>query len=56
VTLRKLLECGVCTIIRLNEEEYDRGFFLQNGIDHVDIIFEDGTVPDEVNFLHSRTK
>lgn len=48
LSLKKLQECGVNTIIRLNEEEYDRTFFLQNGIDHVDIIFEDGTVPDEV--------
>lgn len=48
LVLAKLSECGVKTIIRLNEEEYDRNFFLQRGIDHVDVIFEDGTVPNEV--------
>jgi protein-tyrosine phosphatase len=46
--LPKLYECGVNTIIRLNEEEYDREFFLQNGIDHVDVIFPDGTCPNQV--------
>ena len=49
--LAKLSECGVKTIIRLNEEEYDRGFFIKNGIDQVDVIFEDGTVPNEVESL-----
>lgn len=51
LVLAKLSECGVKTIIRLNEEEYDRGFFIKNGIDQVDVIFEDGTVPNEVESL-----
>lgn len=48
LVLKKLQECGVNTIIRLNDEEYDRTYFLQNGIDHVDLIFEDGTAPNQV--------
>jgi len=54
LALTKLRECGVNTIIRLNEEEYDRNYFIENGIDHVDLIFEDGTVPDEVVILLSK--
>lgn len=52
LVLTKLQECGVNTIIRLNEPEYERVFFLQNNIDHEDIIFEDGTVPNEVSHCH----
>lgn len=48
LVLKKLHDCGVNTIIRLNDEEYDRDYFVENGIDHVDLIFEDGTAPNEV--------
>lgn len=48
VVIPKLKECGVQTVIRLNDEEYDRQVFLAQSIDHVDLIFEDGTAPDAV--------
>ena len=47
LALTKLRECGVNTIIRLNEEEYDSNYFTENNMSHVDLIFEDGTVPDD---------
>eukprot|EP00825_Cyclidium_porcatum_P041761 TRINITY_DN554_c0_g3_i3.p1 TRINITY_DN554_c0_g3~~TRINITY_DN554_c0_g3_i3.p1 ORF type:complete len:484 (-),score=65.11 TRINITY_DN554_c0_g3_i3:92-1516(-) len=35
-------------VIRLNPPQYDENIFKQNGIDHKDLIFEDGTAPSEV--------
>eukprot|EP00825_Cyclidium_porcatum_P041762 TRINITY_DN554_c0_g3_i4.p1 TRINITY_DN554_c0_g3~~TRINITY_DN554_c0_g3_i4.p1 ORF type:complete len:495 (-),score=77.87 TRINITY_DN554_c0_g3_i4:389-1846(-) len=34
-------------VIRLNPPQYDENIFKQNGIDHKDLIFEDGTAPSE---------
>eukprot|EP00286_Rhodomonas_abbreviata_P000763 CAMPEP_0181288258 /NCGR_PEP_ID=MMETSP1101-20121128/236_1 /TAXON_ID=46948 /ORGANISM="Rhodomonas abbreviata, Strain Caron Lab Isolate" /LENGTH=644 /DNA_ID=CAMNT_0023392367 /DNA_START=99 /DNA_END=2036 /DNA_ORIENTATION=+ len=38
-------DINVTTVVRLNEEEYDRDIFIQNGIKHVDLYFDDCTVP-----------
>ncbi|KAJ3415103.1 Dual specificity protein phosphatase cdc14a [Chytridiales sp. JEL 0842] len=38
---------GVTTLVRLNNKLYDRQKFLQNGIDHVDLYFPDGTTPPD---------
>lgn len=46
---------NVTTIIRLNEKKYDERKFIDNGFDHKDLIFEDGTSPSLTivkKFLH----
>ncbi|KAF7301614.1 Phosphoprotein phosphatase [Mycena indigotica] len=40
---------GVRLVVRLNTELYDRGTFLDRGIDHMELYFDDGTNPtDEI--------
>ncbi|TRM68477.1 protein-tyrosine phosphatase-like protein, partial [Schizophyllum amplum] len=40
---------GVKLVVRLNTELYDRNHFLENGIDHMELYFDDGTNPtDEI--------
>eukprot|EP00960_Hanusia_phi_P026137 746087-Hanusia_phi.AAC.10 len=36
---------GVKCVVRLNEAKYDRNVFKTNGIEHVDLYFDDCTVP-----------
>ncbi|EKX53735.1 hypothetical protein GUITHDRAFT_160909 [Guillardia theta CCMP2712] len=38
-------EMGVKCVVRLNEAKYDRNSFKTNGIEHVDLYFDDCTVP-----------
>jgi cell division cycle 14 len=38
---------GVSRVVRLNEEKYDRRTFLDNGIDHNDLFFIDGSTPPD---------
>ncbi|EKX31482.1 hypothetical protein GUITHDRAFT_122331 [Guillardia theta CCMP2712] len=45
VRLRRFKEMGVKCIIRLNEEKYDPIIFTDNGIEVVDLYFEDCPVP-----------
>ena len=40
----------VTSIVRLNNPCYDRNGFIQNGINHYDVIFRDGSVPPEPKF------
>eukprot|EP00928_Gymnodinium_smaydae_P061322 TRINITY_DN45424_c0_g1_i1.p1 TRINITY_DN45424_c0_g1~~TRINITY_DN45424_c0_g1_i1.p1 ORF type:complete len:461 (-),score=91.02 TRINITY_DN45424_c0_g1_i1:95-1477(-) len=40
-------EANVGLVIRLNAPEYDRRVFIHNDIDHVDMIFPDGSCPAE---------
>ena len=45
---------NICTIVRLNDKEYDRSALLQAGFNHYDLFFTDCSVPtDEIvdNFL-----
>ena len=37
---------NVTTIIRLNEKRYDERKFTDNGFEHKDLIFKDGTSPN----------
>ena len=34
-------------VIRLNEEKYDKKYFLENGIAHNDLFFIDGSTPPD---------
>jgi hypothetical protein len=34
-------------VIRLNEEKYDRKYFLENNIAHNDLFFIDGSTPPD---------
>ena len=38
---------GVSRVIRLNEEKYDRKYFLENNIAHNDLFFIDGSTPPD---------
>ena len=38
---------GVTRVIRLNEEKYDRKYFLDNNIAHNDLFFIDGSTPPD---------
>ena len=38
---------GVSRVVRLNEEKYDKKFFLQAGIAHNDLFFIDGSTPPD---------
>jgi cell division cycle 14 len=40
----------VTSIVRLNNPCYDRKGFVENGINHYDVIFKDGSVPPEDKF------
>ena len=37
---------NVTTIVRLNEKRYDENKFTDNGFDHKDLFFQDGTSPN----------
>merc|ERR1719204_846367 len=36
---------SVSVVIRLNNKEYDEDVFIQNGIEHLNLFFEDGSCP-----------
>lgn len=38
---------NVKLIVRLNEPRYDANIFKKNGIDHIDLEFEDGSTPSD---------
>lgn len=38
---------NVSTIVRLNKKIYDAKIFIDNGFDHRDLFFEDGSTPSE---------
>jgi len=38
---------GVSRVIRLNEEKYDKKYFMDNGIYHNDLFFIDGSTPPD---------
>lgn len=38
---------GVTRVIRLNEEKYDKKYFLENNIEHNDLFFIDGSTPPD---------
>eukprot|EP00928_Gymnodinium_smaydae_P026016 TRINITY_DN20545_c0_g2_i1.p1 TRINITY_DN20545_c0_g2~~TRINITY_DN20545_c0_g2_i1.p1 ORF type:complete len:429 (-),score=69.74 TRINITY_DN20545_c0_g2_i1:134-1420(-) len=38
-------EADISLVIRLNEQEYDPNEFMSHGIDHLDLVFPDGTCP-----------
>jgi hypothetical protein len=40
---------NVTLIIRLNSPLYDENIFKKNGIDHLDLVFDDGTAPPNVS-------
>jgi len=41
----------VSRVVRLNEEKYDKKYFLENGIEHNDLFFIDGSTPPD-NIVH----
>lgn len=45
--LQTLNSMRVRTILRLNDPLYDRHVFIRGGIEHFDLFFEDGSVPDQ---------
>jgi len=38
-------DINVSVVVRLNDEEYDKGLFIDAGISHADLYFDDCTVP-----------
>lgn len=49
----KTLNVGL--VVRLNQKQYDRNRFIENGIRHVDLYFKDGSCPSQdiiSKFLH----
>ena len=38
---------NVTRVVRLNEEKYDKKYFLQAGIEHNDLFFIDGSTPPD---------
>eukprot|EP01066_Platyproteum_vivax_P013778 Platyproteum_vivax@DN6223_c0_g1_i2.p1 len=38
-------ECNVDLVIRLNSNQYDKTEFTENGFDHLDLYFKDGSAP-----------
>lgn len=40
----------VSSVVRLNNPQYDRNKFIQAGINHYDLEFEDGSCPDEAKW------
>jgi cell division cycle 14 len=53
--IRYFKEKGVTTIVRLNNQLYDRQPFVDAGIEHIEMYFPDGTTPPEnilVQFLN----
>lgn len=45
VNIFKHLKVG--KVVRLNDPKYDKRAFTQNGVDHEDLIFVDGSVPPQ---------
>lgn len=46
-------------VVRLNDKIYDENIFIENGINHLDLPFEDGSIPsDEIiaKFLDAAEK
>jgi hypothetical protein len=46
--MKSLSELKVKTIVRLNEHLYDKEYFISRGLEHIDLIFPDGSVPNKV--------
>ena len=38
---------GVTTVVRLNDEQYEKRKFIENGIAHSDLFFIDGSAPSD---------
>eukprot|EP00928_Gymnodinium_smaydae_P088965 TRINITY_DN72998_c0_g1_i1.p1 TRINITY_DN72998_c0_g1~~TRINITY_DN72998_c0_g1_i1.p1 ORF type:complete len:414 (-),score=37.98 TRINITY_DN72998_c0_g1_i1:444-1685(-) len=45
--IRLFREADVSLVIRLNSAEYDKREFIDNGIEHLDLYFEDGSCPKQ---------
>ena len=41
------MQTQVSAIVRLNDREYNRKYFIDAGFNHYDLFFEDCTTPDE---------